>query len=297
MTSPLENPPRSPWREKLRVIIFEADTPAGKAFDVGLLVAILLSVLAVMLDSVTTFRSQHGQLLTSAEWIFTLLFTVEYALRLVCSPRPLHYARLHYARSFFGVVDLLAILPTYLSLLFPGAESMIVIRGLRLLRIFRVFKLGQFLGEASLLRNALASSRHKITVFLGTITILITILGAAMYLIEGEEMYLIEGEENGFTSIPVAIYWAIVTMTTVGYGDMAPITVSGKVLASIVMIMGYSIIAVPTGIVTAEIVETAAASRRITTRSCPNCLSEGHDRGATYCKDCAAPLEVPIKED
>ena len=283
MTSPLENPPLSPWREKLRVIIFEADTPAGKAFDVGLLVAILLSVLAVLLDSVTTFRSQHGQLLTSAEWIFTLLFTAEYALRLICSPRPLHYAR-----SFFGVVDLLAILPTYLSLLFPGAESMIVIRGLRLLRVFRVFKLGQFLGEASLLRNALASSRHKITVFLGTITILVTILGAAMY--------LIEGEENGFTSIPTAIYWAIVTMTTVGYGDMAPITVSGKVLASIVMIMGYSIIAVPTGIVTAEIVETAAASRRITTRSCSNCLSEGHDRDATYCKDCGAPLEVPLTE-
>jgi voltage-gated potassium channel len=283
MTSPLKNPPLSPWREKLRVIIFEADTLAGKAFDVGLLVAILLSVLAVLLDSVATFRSQHGQLLTSAEWIFTLLFTVEYALRLICSPRPLHYAR-----SFFGVVDLLAILPTYLSLLFPGAESMIVIRGLRLLRIFRVFKLGQFLGEASLLRNALASSRHKITVFLGTITILVTILGAAMY--------LIEGEENGFTSIPVAIYWAIVTMTTVGYGDMAPITVSGKVLASFVMIMGYSIIAVPTGIVTAEIVETAAASRRITTRSCPNCLSEGHDRDATYCKDCAAPLEAPLTQ-
>ncbi len=284
MTSPLENPPLSPWREKLRVIIFEADTPAGKIFDVGLLVAILLSVLAVLLDSVTAYRSQHGQSLDKAEWIFTLLFSAEYALRLICSPRPLHYAR-----SFFGVVDLLAILPTYLSLLFPGAESMIVIRGLRLLRVFRVFKLGQFLGEASLLRNALASSRHKITVFLGTIAILVTILGAAMY--------LIEGEENGFTSIPVAIYWAIVTMTTVGYGDMAPITVSGKVLASIVMIMGYSIIAVPTGIVTAEIVETAAASRRITTRSCPNCLSEGHERGATYCKDCAAPLEVPIRED
>jgi voltage-gated potassium channel len=284
MASPIENPPLSPWREKLRIIIFEADTPAGKAFDVSLLMAILLSVLAVMLDSVEALRSDHGELLDNAEWVFTLLFTAEYALRLTCSPRPLHYAR-----SFFGVVDLLAILPTYLSLLIPGAESMIVIRGLRLLRIFRVFKLGQFLGEASLLRNALASSRHKITVFLGTITILVTILGAAMY--------LIEGEENGFTSIPVSIYWAIVTMTTVGYGDMAPITVSGKVLASIVMIMGYSIIAVPTGIVTAEIVEGAAASRRITTRSCPNCLSEGHDRGATYCKDCGAPLEVPIIED
>ncbi len=284
MADSIENPPLTPWREKLRVIIFEADTPAGKAFYVGLLVAILLSVLAVMLDSVTTLRSSHGVLLDRAEWAFTLLFSVEYALRLTCSPRPLHYAR-----SFFGVVDLLAILPTYLSLLFPGAESMAVIRGLRLLRIFRVFKLGQFLGEASLLRNALASSRHKITVFLGTIAILVTILGAAMY--------LIEGEEHGFTSIPAAIYWSIVTMTTVGYGDMAPVTVSGKVLASIVMILGYSIIAVPTGIVTAEIVETAAAARRITTRSCPNCLSEGHDRDAAYCKDCGASLKVPIKED
>jgi voltage-gated potassium channel len=283
MAGPLENPPLSPWREKLRVIIFEADTPAGKAFDVGLLLAICLSVLAVLLDSVATFRGEHGRLLNRAEWIFTLIFSVEYVLRLICSPHPLRYAR-----SFFGVVDLLAILPTYLSLLIPGAQSMIVIRGLRLLRIFRVFKLGQFLGEASLLRNALASSRHKITVFLGTITILVTILGAAMY--------LIEGEENGFTSIPIAIYWAIVTMTTVGYGDMAPVSVAGKVLASLVMILGYSIIAVPTGIVTAEIVEGAAAARRITTRSCPGCLSEGHDRDATYCKDCGASLEVPLTE-
>ncbi len=284
MASPLDNPPLSPWREKLRVIIFEADTPAGKAFDVGLLAAIVLSVLAVMLDSVTEIRSSYGGLLDRTEWVFTLLFSVEYLLRLLCSPRPLHYAR-----SFFGVVDLLAILPTYLSLLFPGAESMAVIRGLRLLRIFRVFKLGQFLGEASLLRNALASSRHKITVFLGTITILVTIIGTAMY--------LIEGEEHGFTSIPAAIYWSIVTMTTVGYGDMAPATVAGKVLASVVMILGYSIIAVPTGIVTAEIVEGAAAARKITTRSCSNCLSEGHDQNATYCKDCAAPLEVPISEE
>ena len=284
MASPLENPALSPWREKLRVIIFEADTPAGKAFDVGLLVAICLSVLVVMLDSVTAFHSQHGPLLGQVEWAFTLLFTAEYGLRLICSPRPLRYAR-----SFFGVVDLLAILPTYLSLLFPGAQSMAVIRGLRLLRIFRVFKLGQFLGEASALQNALTATRHKITVFLGTIAIVVTILGAAMY--------LIEGEENGFTSIPAAIYWSIVTMTTVGYGDMAPVTVSGKVLASIVMILGYSIIAVPTGIVTAEIVESAAASRKITTRSCPSCLSEGHDRDASYCNRCAAPLEVPIKED
>ncbi len=281
MASPLENPALSPWREKLRVIIFEADTPAGKAFDVGLLLAICLSVLVVMLDSVNAYRCQHGRALDIAEWVFTLAFSVEYTLRLICSPRPLRYAR-----SFFGVVDLLAILPTYLSLLFPGAESMAVIRGLRLLRIFRVFKLGQFLGEASALQNALTATRHKITVFLGTITILITILGSAMY--------LIEGAEHGFTSIPAAVYWSIVTMTTVGYGDIAPVTVSGKVLASIVMILGYSIIAVPTGIVTAEIVESAAASRKITTRSCPSCLSEGHDRDAIYCNQCAAPLEVPL---
>jgi voltage-gated potassium channel len=282
MTQPLKNPPLSPWRERLRVIIFEADTPAGKAFDVGLLVAIFMSVLAVMLDSVTDFRAQHGHLLHIAEWAFTLLFTVEYILRLICSPRPTHYAR-----SFFGLVDLLSILPTYLSLLFPGAESLAVIRGLRLLRIFRIFKLGQFLGEASILRSALSASRHKITVFLGTLTILVTILGTAMY--------LIEGEEHGFTSIPASIYWSIVTMTTVGYGDMAPATVSGKVLASIVMILGYSIIAVPTGIVTAEIVEGAAAARKITTRSCSNCLSEGHLHNATYCRDCAAPLKVPVE--
>jgi voltage-gated potassium channel len=277
MADPLETPPLSPWREKLRVIIFEADTPAGKAFDVGLLAAISLSVLAVMLDSVSAFRARHGPLLGRAEWTFTLLFSLEYGLRLICSPRPLHYAR-----SFFGIVDLLAILPTYLSLMIPGTQSLAVIRGLRLLRIFRIFKLGQFLGEASVLRTALAASRHKITVFLGTITILVTILGAAMY--------LIEGSKSGFTSIPAAIYWSIVTMTTVGYGDIAPVTVAGKVLASIVMILGYSIIAVPTGIVTAEIVESAAASRKITTRTCPNCLSEGHDPNATFCKDCASPL-------
>jgi len=281
MADPFENPPLSPWREKLRVIIFEADTPAGKAFDVGLLAAILVSVFVVMLDSVSAFRNRHGTLLAGAEWAFTLLFSFEYGLRLICSPRPLRYAR-----SFFGIVDLLAILPTYLSLIIPGTQSLAVIRGLRLLRTFRIFKLGHLLGEASLLRKALAASRHKITVFLGTITILVTILGSAMY--------LIEGPENGFTSIPAAIYWSIVTMTTVGYGDMAPTTVAGKLLASIVMILGYSIIAVPTGIVTAEIVEGAASARKITTRTCPNCLSEGHDADATYCKSCSAPLNVPL---
>ena len=188
------------WRERIRVVIFEADTPAGKAFDVALLVAIVLSVLAVMLDSVASYRASHGPALRAVEWFFTVLFTVEYALRLVSVPRAGAYAR-----SFFGVVDLLAILPTYLSLLLPGVESLVVIRGLRLLRIFRVFKLGRFLGEASILRRALVTSRHKVTVFLGTVLILVTILGTLMY--------LIEGPEHGFTDIPTAVYWSIVTMT------------------------------------------------------------------------------------
>jgi voltage-gated potassium channel len=272
-------PQIAPWREHLRVIIFEADTPAGKRFDVALLVAILASVLAVMLDSVASVRAEYGGALDLAEWIFTILFSVEYLLRLVCVPIPWHYAR-----SFFGVVDLLAILPTYLSLLLPGAEHFMVIRGLRLLRIFRVFKLGRFLGEASILRNALAESRHKITIFLGTIAILVTILGTAMY--------LIEGEENGFTSIPLSVYWAVVTMTTVGYGDLAPQTGMGKALAALVMVLGYSIIAVPTGIVTAGIVESTVAARRVSTRCCAQCMAEGHDLDALFCKECGASLET-----
>ena len=272
------SPPRARWRERLRIVIFEADTPGGKAFDVALLVAITLSVLAVMLESVTVYRLRYGPWLTGIEWSFTLLFTIEYALRLVSVPRAGAYAR-----SFFGIVDLLAIVPTYVSALLPGAQSLAVIRALRLLRIFRVFKLGRFLGEAHVLSTAVHRSRHKITVVRGTLLILVTILGTAMY--------LIEGEAHGFTSIPLAVYWAIVTMTTVGYGDIAPQTVLGQALASVVMVLGYSILAVPTGIVTAEIVD-AAASRRapITTRVCVRCLSEGHEAFAKFCKDCGAEL-------
>jgi voltage-gated potassium channel len=270
--------PHAPWRERLRIIIFEADTPAGKAFDLALLVAIMLSVSAVIAESVASYRQRYGTALDVAEWFFTVLFTLEYLLRLACVPRPGAYAR-----SFFGIVDVLAILPTYASVLVPGAESMLVIRTLRLLRIFRVFKLGRFLGEADLLSSALSRSRHKIIVFLGTVLILVTILGAAMY--------LLEGEANGFTSIPRAVYWAVVTMTTVGYGDIAPQTVPGQTLAALVMVLGYSILAVPTGIVTAEIVDAATSARlKITTRSCPGCLSEGHEPSARFCKDCGAPL-------
>ncbi len=265
-------------REHIREIIFEADTPAGRAFDVALLWVVATSVGVVMLESVESIREQHGTGLRAAEWFFTVLFTVEYALRLYVAPR-----RLAYARSFFGVVDLLAVLPTYLSLLVPGLQSLLTIRALRLLRIFRVLKLVHYLGEANVLSTALRASRRKVTVFFGTVLVLVVILGSAMY--------LIEGDESGFTSIPRSVYWAIVTLTTVGYGDITPRTVPGQLLSSIVMILGYAIIAVPTGIVTAEIVE---AHRRdpMTTRTCMSCLSEGHRFDARYCRDCGELLEL-----
>jgi voltage-gated potassium channel len=263
---------RDSWREDLRVIIFEADTPAGKAFDVALLFAILLSVGAVMLESVASLRAEYGMALRAAEWVFTAVFTIEYAIRLICVPHPLRYAI-----SFFGVVDLLAVLPSYLSLIIPGSQSLLVIRALRLLRVARVFKLAHFLGEIEVLTAAMRASRNKVIIFMGTVLILVTILGSAMY--------LIEGEDAGFTSIPRSVYWAIVTMTTVGYGDITPQSVPGQTLAAIVMILGYAIIAVPTGIVTAEIVE-AARMRSVTTRVCMTCMSEGHELLAQFCKDC-----------
>ncbi len=266
---------RAAWRETLQRIIFEADTPAGKAFDVALLVVIVLSVLSVMLESVAAVQAAYGPWLHATEWAITLLFTVEYALRLMCVTRPLRYAR-----SFFGIVDLLAILPTYLSLLFPGAHSLLVIRALRLLRIFRVFKLARYLIEANVLVMALRSSVPKLIIFLATILVLVVIMGAAMY--------LVEGPEGGFTSIPRSMYWAIVTMTTVGYGDISPRSIPGQCLAALAMLMGYSIIAVPTGIVAAEVVH--AHRGPVTTRVCPACLSEGHDFGARFCKACGVSL-------
>lgn len=268
-------PPRAAWRERLRIVIFEADTPGGKAFDIVLLVAILLSILAVLLESVSALQDDYGTELIAIEWFFTGLFSIEYGLRLVCAPRAGRYAR-----SFFGIVDLLSILPSFISLLLPGTRSMLVIRALRLLRAFRIFKLVRFLGEASVLRRALQASSHKIAIFLGTILILVVILGTTMF--------LVEGEEHGFTSIPRSMYWAIITMTTVGYGQLTPQTVPGQIIASVVMIVGYGIIAVPTGIVTAEIV--SAARPVVTTRACPECMSEGHDPDASFCKDCGAAL-------
>ncbi|OEU52645.1 MAG: ion transporter [Desulfuromonadales bacterium C00003096] len=256
-------------------VIFEADTPAGKFFDILLIVSILASVAAVMLDSIGAVRLQYGKLLFMIEWFFTLLFTIEYILRLLCVGRPRKYAV-----SFYGVVDLLAIIPTYLSLILPGSQYLLVIRLLRILRIFRILKLVVYLGEARLLMQALRASGRKITVFLLTVLPLVVIFGSLMY--------VIESAENGFTSIPRSIYWAIVTLTTVGYGDISPQTALGQTLASLVMILGYSIIAVPTGIVTVEMSQTF--SRKISTQACPECSAEGHDTDARHCKFCGAAL-------
>lgn len=264
------------WRLRIHEIIFEADTPMGKAFDIILIITILLSVIAVMLDSMAEVRQNFGYILFVLEWSFTILFTIEYIFRLVTVGRPLKYAG-----SFYGVVDLLSIIPTYLSLLFPGTQMLVVIRILRVLRIFRVLKLAQYLGEAQMIKQALKASRRKITVFLITVVTIVIIVGSIMY--------LIEGEESGFVSIPHSIYWAIVTLTTVGYGDITPVTSLGRILSAIVMIMGYAIIAVPTGIVTAEMTQTLA-KKHVTTQSCPQCSMEGHDTDAEFCKYCGSAL-------
>jgi len=261
-------------RARLHEIIFEADTTFGKLFDVALIAAILASVVAVMLDSVQPVRAEHGALLRGLEWGFTIAFTVEYVLRLSCIGRPWKYAT-----SFFGIVDLLAILPTYLSTLLPGAEYLLVIRVLRVLRVFRVLKLVQFLQEAEVMVRALRASFRKIAVFFATVLTLVIIFGSIMY--------LIEGERSGFTSIPRSVYWAIVTMTTVGYGDIAPRTPLGQAVASFVMILGFAIIAVPTGVVVSEM---ARASREVSTQVCPQCAAEGHEPGARYCRRCGSAL-------
>jgi voltage-gated potassium channel len=270
------NNSRAPWRDRLEQIIFEVDTRAGRLFDVVLLVLIVLSTLAVLLESEPVLRSAYGPELRAAEWVFTILFTIEYLLRLMSVRRPLRYAF-----SFLGLVDLAAVLPTYLSLVFSGTQSLAVVRALRLLRVFRVLKLGHYLGEARVLALALRQSRRKITVFLFAVLTIVVILGALMY--------LIEGEESGFTSIPTAMYWAIVTLTTVGYGDIAPKTVSGRVLASLLMILGYGIIAVPTGIVSVELAD--ASRRHRSRRSCRVCGFANHDSDASYCKHCGGGVE------
>jgi voltage-gated potassium channel len=271
-----EQRPQTPgWRARWHEIIFEADTPAGKRFDLILLCLILLSVAAVCLESVREIRETYGATLRAVEWGFTGLFTAEYIARLVTVRRPWLYAI-----SFYGLVDLLAILPTYVSLLVPGSQSLLVIRALRLLRVFRILKLARFVGEARLLGAAMQASARKIIVFLAVV--------ATTVLIAGALMYVVEGEEHGFTSVPVGVYWAIVTMSTVGYGDIVPLTVLGRCIASILMVIGYAIIAVPTGIVTVEL--STAAKRSGNTQACPTCGAAAHDNDARFCKRCGAKL-------
>ncbi|WP_372845339.1 ion transporter [Pontiella sp.] len=262
-------------KELVYEIIFEADTPSGKLFDVLLFVAILTSVGLTMLSSVKSVRADYGVLLFCLNALFTLLFTIEYGLRLWCAKNPLRYAR-----SFFGVVDLLAVLPFYIGLFIPGTRFLDVIKVLRMLRIFRVLKMAQYVGEADLLKNALISSRRKIGIFLVTVMTIVVIIGSLMY--------VIEGEANGFTSIPQSVYWAIVTLTTVGYGDISPHTPLGQTLAACIMIIGYSIIAVPSGIITAELGLSAAQERD--GRTCNTCGHRDHDADARHCKYCGARL-------
>jgi voltage-gated potassium channel len=263
------------WQKKLHDVIYESNTTAGKAFDVTLLIFILASILLVMLDSVNRYHVRYGRLFDILEWTFTILFTIEYILRLICIKKPLMYVR-----SFLGTIDLLAIIPSYLSIFFIGAQSLLVLRALRLLRIFRIFKLNHYLSEMDYLGSALRASLKKISIFMLVVLSLVIILGSVMY--------LVENGENGFDSIPDSIYWAIVTITTVGYGDISPVTPMGKFIASVIMIIGYGIIAVPTGIFTAEVAMARRQSKG--TEACPNCGREGHDSNARYCKFCGSKL-------
>lgn len=270
--------PAGGWRRRLHEIVFESDNRAGKLFDVILIVVILLSVAAVLADSVGSIAGRHGTLLNALEWVFTVLFTLEYLARLSCVERPLRYAR-----SFFGIVDLIAVLPTYLAVLFPEAALLIDVRILRLLRVFRIFKLTAYLSEVRLLGAAMAASMRKIMVFLSVVVMIVLIVGTLMY--------VIEGPRHGFTSIPMAIYWAISTITTVGYGDVVPRTDLGRMLASVVMLMGWGILAVPTGIVTAEMTAQRFRSRWLAQRKCPECRTGDHEADARYCRVCGTPLE------
>ena len=273
-------PPFAPWRARLHELIFEADTPQGRRFDVVLIIAILASVVVVALDSVQTMPAWTDILFLVLEWFFTVLFTIEYVLRIISVRKPWRYVF-----SFYGIVDLLAILPTYIGLFVPNAHELMVIRLLRLLRIFRVFKLVRFLGEADALRRAFYSSRHKIAVFLTAVLIIVTIMAALMHIVEYNA-----GNED-FSSLPQSMYWAIVTMTTVGYGDITPVTTLGKFLSAVMMLIGYSMIIVPAGILSAEIfTETQRHARRSSTQHCPSCSRDGHEYDAVYCKFCGELL-------
>lgn len=269
--------PDTGLRRRLYTIIFEADTTAGRRFDIALVIIILLSVAVVLADSVPSIGQRHGTTMSLLEWSFTLLFSAEYIARLVCVRHPLRYAT-----SFFGIIDLLSVLPTYFALFMPDAAVFLDIRILRLLRIFRILKLTHYVAEYTMLARALRASGRKILVFLSTVVMAVLIFGTIMY--------VVEGPENGYTSIPMAMYWATVTMTTVGYGDVVPQTAIGKLIASFMMLLGWGILAVPTGIVTAEMTSLRMGRKPPTTRTCPACLTEGHEPEAKYCSDCGAPL-------
>jgi len=274
------------WRRHMYDVIFEADTRAGRRFDIALVCAILLSILVVVLDSVPDLHRDYGVVLHLLEWMFTLLFTAEYAARLLAVQRPWRYAT-----GFYGIIDLLAVLPTYFSLLVPGSAVLLDIRILRLLRVFRIFKMTLYIEEYTRLGEALAASRRKIMVFLSVVLMAILILGTVMY--------VVEGPANGFTSIPVSMYWATVTMTTVGYGDITPHTHLGKTIASFMMLLGWGILAVPTGIVTAEMTLRRGDRRGGALRAarvCAGCGSDGHESAARFCKDCGASLAAPTRE-
>ncbi len=273
----MENNNTNSFRHKIHEIIFEADTFYGKLFDIVLLITIVSSVVAVMLESIDSIYQQYGDILRIFEWIVTILFTIEYFLRIYAVNKPLKYIF-----SFMGIIDLLAIIPTYLIFIFPAAHFFTVVRSIRLIRVFRVFKLSHYLRGAHTMQIALRSSRPKIVVFLLSVMILVIVLGTLMYIIEGSS------DTKGFDNIPNSIYWAIVTLTTVGYGDVFPATAFGKVVASFIMILGYGIIAVPTGIVTAEF--SRKKREKVSTQACPDCTTEGHEVDAKFCKKCGAEL-------
>lgn len=266
-------------KQRIFEIIFEADTYYGKLFDIALLVTILISVALVMLESVPIINAKHHKLLVVLEWIVTALFTIEYFFRLYCVRKPWRYFF-----SFYGIIDLLSILPTYLGIIYPSTKYLSSIRILRLFRIFRIFGLTQFMRGGNTILIALRKSRAKIVVFLSFIILMIVVIGSVMFVVEGSH------PESGFTSIPISIYWAVVTLTTVGYGDIAPVTGLGKFIASVVMIIGYGVIAVPTGIVSAEAFKAAREEPPSNTQICPHCHDGKHSDNANFCKTCGHPL-------